>query len=189
MCSVVAGSGVVVALSCCVDADLLSSLVGTVACCITVWSPWLGQVLWLTGQLAVLALAVLAFVIDSVVWSPDNSVDDTWTWFWVTVFLDVCRLVLAVSGEDGECLVSLSSVAASGTLAPFGPVAGLAFVDTCLVFVADVSFFHQTFAILALADVLSVVDWKWDCSVVTLTLFLFHTGAGVVSLESSLTGA
>lgn len=42
--------------------------------------------------------------------------------------------------------------------------------------------------VLALADVFFVVDWQWDCSIVTFTLLFLDTSASSVSLVSILTG-
>ena len=43
--------------------------------------------------------------------------------------------------------------------------------------------------VLALADVFFVVDWKWDCSIVTFTFLFLDTGTSSVPLVSVLTGA
>lgn len=51
---------------------------------------------------------------------------------------------------------------------------------------ALVSLVHLALAVLALADVFSVVDWKSNCAVVALTLLFLHTDTLVVLLVAIL---
>ena len=51
-----------------------------------------------------------------------------------------------------------------------------------------ISLIQLNLPVLALADVFFVVDWQWDCSIVTFTLLFLDTSAGSVSLVSILTG-
>jgi len=169
-----------------VDTDLLAILGGTVAGLVTAWAPGLCPVLVNTEEFSHFTFTVSAFIVNDVIWSPDFSVNDTWTF---TDFTFLCLKNInidAVAGQFRSLPGPDSLAACGGTVCPFLPFREITAVWFLF---ADHSVSHLALTILASVNLFSEVDRQWDCSVVTLTFVFLDTSSSSVPLVSVFTGA